>query len=53
MIERKHVSSGTYTGQLVNGRMCGRGVFAYASGDCYDGEGMDDLMSGRERSTLF
>ena len=49
VIGRKHFSSGTYTGQLVNGRMCGRGVFAYASGDCYDGEWVDDLMSGRGR----
>jgi hypothetical protein len=38
--------SGRYVGQYYDGRMSGRGVFAYRNGDRYDGEFRDDKPNG-------
>ena len=40
------IRSGRYTGEYVDGRMSGRGVFEYPNGDLYDGEFRDDTPNG-------
>eukprot|EP01035_Chromulina_nebulosa_P029781 gene29781-39506_t len=44
---QKHFDNGTYTGQLVDGKACGRGILTFANGNRYDGEFKDDKMNGR------
>ena len=50
-VEDRKYLDGRYTGNLVNGKRVGRGLFRFSNGICYEGDFVDDEMTGRGKKT--
>ena len=50
-VEDRKYLDGRYTGNLVNGKRVGRGLFRFSNGICYEGDFVDDEMTGKGKKT--